>query len=236
VFVVARGERRAIGGAVCGVAVAATLSLLVSGTSGVAGFVGALGGALANTPPPSTVGLAGLVSSWTGSGPSTVALVLSGSLVALAAAAVLGVRSRRRDRLEWALGGAVALSLLVAPHLLTHDLVLLAPPLVWCTARAVRRGATDATASGWAWPALAWMALAALVALDAGNGAQAPPGRVVPWGLIAGGAAALLALRQRPHLAAAGSAATSAAQQDGVTRQAKSGRIDVGAVRPRRAS
>ena len=33
------------------------------------------------------------------------------------------------------------LSLLAAPHLLVHDLVLLAPPLVWLLARAARNDA-----------------------------------------------------------------------------------------------
>jgi len=115
--------------------------------------------------------------------------------LALAGCAVLGARSAGRPmRLEAALAGALALSLVASPHLLAHDLVLLAPAFGWCLARAA---AADGTA---AWPSqaagrllTAWVGLNLLVDLDTGNSAPAPPGRLVPWALLLAGAAALVA-------------------------------------------
>ena len=205
-FLLARRDGRAIAGAAAGVAIAVGLSLGTSGLAGLGGFAGALDGALTNTPPQSTLGLSGLVSSWIGSGPATAALVGVGSIAALVGAAVLGLRSRRPGGLELALGGAVALSLLIAPHLLAHDLVLLAPPMVWVAAwalgfAAARDGAARAPAT--TWPLFVIVLLGALVAADAGNSASAPPGRVVPLGLVACGAAAVIALRPRRRVTVA---------------------------------
>ena len=137
----------------------------------------------------------GLATSWLGTGVGATAFGLAGSLVALAGCAVLGARSAGRPmRLEAALAGALALSLVASPHLLAHDLVLLAPAFVWCLAQAA---AADGTA---AWPGQAagrlltgWVGLNLLVDLDTGNSAPAPPGRLVPWALLLAGGAALVA-------------------------------------------
>ncbi len=209
-FLLARRDGRAVTGALAGVALAVVLSVVTSGVAGLGGFASALDGALSNTPPQSTLGLAGLVSSWIGSGPATAVLVAAGSVAALAGAGALGALSRRAGALEWALGGAVTLSLLVAPHLLAHDLVLLSPPMIWCTARALGgRTALDGRVRALppAWPLFVIVLLGALIAADAGNGASAPPGRVVPLGLIACGAAAVIALRPRRQRAPASRAA-----------------------------
>ena len=106
---------------------------------------------------------------------------------------VLGSRSRGVPHaLEVSLAGAVALSLVASPHLLPHDLVILAPAFAWCVARAA---ATEAAP----WPGLvtirligAWAVLGVLTLVDTGNAAPAPPGRLVPLGLLAIGIAALL--------------------------------------------
>ena len=67
--------------------------------------------------------------------PATVAI--AGSLIALGGCGLLGARSRGNPgALEASLAGAAALSLVASPHLLPHDLVILAPAFAWCAARA----------------------------------------------------------------------------------------------------
>jgi hypothetical protein len=177
---------------VAGCAVVAGVSLVMVGPAGLGGFVSALGFAAGNTPGASTLGIPGLVASWLGSGTAAVVVGLAGSLVALAGCAVLGSRSRGNPgALEVTLAGAAALSLAASPHLLPHDLVILAPAFAWCMARAA---ATEAAF----WPGLlsirvmaAWAALGVLTLVDTGNAAPAPPGRLVPLVLIGIGVAAL---------------------------------------------
>ena len=81
---------------------------------------------------------------------------------------------------------------MASPHLLPHDLVILAPVFAWGAARA-------AAADPAPWPGLvtirviaAWAALAVLTLVDTGNAAPAPPGRLVPLALIGIGVAALV--------------------------------------------
>jgi hypothetical protein len=169
------------------------VSLALVGPAGLSGFVSALGFAAGNTPAASTLGFPGLVASWLGSGGLAVALGLAGSIVALAGCVLLGARSRaNRGALEVSLAGAAALSLLASPHLLPHDLVILAPVFAWCAARA-------AAADGSPWPGVAtirvmavWALLAVLTLVDTGNAAPAPPGRLVPLGLLAIGVVSLV--------------------------------------------
>ncbi len=192
IWLIARRDWRALGGAVAGCAVVAGVSLILVGPAGLAGFVSALGFAAGNTPGASTLGIPGLVASWLGSGAAPVVIGLAGSLVALAGCAVLGSRSRGNPgAVEVSLAGAAALSLAASPHLLPHDLVILAPAFAWCMARAA---ATEAAS----WPGLlsirvmaAWAALGVLTLVDTGNSAPAPPGRLVPLALIGIGVAAL---------------------------------------------
>ena len=123
---------------------------------------------------------------------------IAGSLLALAGCGLLGARSRGiPGALETSLAGAAALSLVASPHLLPHDLVILAPVFAWCAARAA---AADAAP----WPGLvtirviaAWAALAVLTLVDTGNAAPAPPGRLVPLALIGIGVAALVIPKSR---------------------------------------
>lgn len=191
VWLVATRRSRALAGAAGGVVLAGLASLAVSGPGGLAGFAGALGLSYGHTPPASTVGFAGLAASWLGSGwPATVA-TLTGGALGLGACAALGARVRQRRGLEVTLGGATALSLAISPHLLPHDLVVLGPVLVWVAGAA-------ASAELGSWPGRhtlyligAWVALDVLATLDTGNAATAPPGRLIPWGLLAAGAAAL---------------------------------------------
>jgi hypothetical protein len=193
IWLIARRDWRALAGAAAGCALVAAVSLALVGWSGMAGFVSALSFAVSNTPGASTLGLPGLVASWLGGGAIPMAIGIAGSLIALTGCGVLGARSRRRPgALEASLAGAAALSLVASPHLLPHDLVILAPAFAWCAARA-------AAVEIGPWPGLAsirviagWAVLGVLTLVDTGNAAPAPPGRLVPLGLIGVGVAALM--------------------------------------------
>jgi hypothetical protein len=193
IWLLARRDWRALAGAAAGSALVAVVSLALVGATGLSGFVSALGFAYGNTPGASTLGIPGLVASWLGTGGVPAAIGIAGSLIALAACSILGARSRGKPpALEASLAGAVALSLVASPHLLAHDLVILAPAFAWCAARA-------ASADGPPWPGVAtlrvvaaWALVGVLAFLDTGNSAPAPPGRLAPLGLIGIGVAALL--------------------------------------------
>lgn len=214
IWLVARRDWRALAGAATGCAVVAAVSLALVGTTGLTGFVSALGFAYGNTPGASTLGIPGLVTSWLGSGALPTAIGIAGSLIALAACAILGARSCGKPlALEASLAGAVALSLVASPHLLAHDLVILAPAFAWCAARAAA-----ADAPPWPGPATlrvmaAWAIVGVLAFLDTGNSAPAPPGRLVPLGLIGIGVAAILVSGSRSR--AAGPARIALAQSGG---------------------
>jgi hypothetical protein len=213
IWLVARRDWRALGGAAAGCAVVAAVSLALVGPAGLAGFVSALGFAAGNTPGASTLGFPGLVASWLGGGPDAVVIGILGSLIALLGCGVLGSRSRGNPgRLEVSLAGAAALSLLASPHLLPHDLVILAPAFAWCLARAAAVEAPP-------WPGLVtirvtagWAALGVLTLVDTGNAASAPPGRLVPLTLLGIGIAALMLPVSSPR---AGQPARVAVAQSG---------------------
>jgi len=193
IWLFARRDWRALAGASTGCALVAAVSLALVGPSGIGDFVSALGFAYGNTPVSSTLGVPGLIGSWFGGGTLPAVIGITGASVALAGCAVLGARSRRGSAtLEVSLAGAVALSLVASPHLLAHDLVILAPVFAWCAARAATVDVTP-------WPGTAalrmigaWAILGLVTLLDTGNSAPAPPGRLVPLVLLAAGAAALV--------------------------------------------
>ena len=218
IWLIARRDWRALAGAAGGCAVVAAVSLALVGPSGVAGFASALTFAAGNTPGSSTLGIPGLVASWLGSGTLPVAIGIVGSLVALAGCGVLGARSRSRPgALEASLAGAAALSLVASPHLLPHDLVILAPVFAWCAARAAA-----AETAPWPGPMTiraigAWGILGVLTLVDTGNAAPAPPGRLVPLGLLGIGIAALVIPASRTR---AGSPGRVALAQSGSGRGA----------------
>jgi alpha-1,2-mannosyltransferase len=193
-FLVGRRDARALAGGAFAVGLAVVAALAVDGGAAITGFAGAAVFALGNTPAASTAGLSGFIASWLGDGTGPAILTAVGASLAVIGCGVLGARARvRPGLLEIALGGAVALSLVASPHLLTHDLVLLAPVFVWTMARAASQQAQLRLLG-------AWVTLNMLVALDTGNGAPAPPGRLTPLALVAAGAAAMLAsaeLRRR---------------------------------------
>jgi hypothetical protein len=99
------------------------------------------------------------------------------------------VSVRERRLFEPALAGAVLLSLLAAPHLLGHDLTLLAPSLVFGLAWLAARKPAHAFPAGW--PdrdalllIMAWIALSFATMYDLGKNTTGLPGRLTPWVLL----------------------------------------------------
>jgi hypothetical protein len=205
-FLLARRNLRLLTGAALAVAGVATLSLLVVGFQGTGDFLQASLGSTHRWNLASFIGLTGLTGSWLDTGPANT-LAAAGSVAAVAACAVLGNTWRRDERLfEPALAGATVFSLIASPHLLGHDLAILAPVVVLATAWATARDA------GVMWPGRAtqrvlgfWLLLTLAARLDLGNDTHGPPGRVVPVVLVLAGLAALAACRDLParHVAPA---------------------------------
>jgi hypothetical protein len=198
-------DRRVLAGAAAGLAAVLLLSLLAVGPGGLGGFVEAARGDAGRWPLASMLGFTGLFGSWLGDGAATQLLAAAGSALAVAGCLFLGRRLARGSALEPCLAAATLLSLLASPHLLSHDLVLLAPVVVALLAwAAVHEGSI-------LWPGphgrsvlAGWVVLSLATALDLGSQTAAPPGRLVPWALL--GLAGLLIwhLRLRsPRLAPA---------------------------------
>jgi hypothetical protein len=192
-------ERRVLAGAAAGVAAMLVVSLAAVGPAGLAAFLASTQVDASRWPLASMLGFTGLTGSWLGDGAAAQAIAALASVIALGCCVLLG-RGLARDRagLEVRLAAATLLSLVASPHLLGHDLVLLAPMLVGVLAWSARR---DGTA---AWPGphsravlLGWALLALAAAVDIGSQQLAPPGRLVPWALIA--LAALLAWQLHPR-------------------------------------
>ena len=191
-FLVGLRAGRALGGiALAGVATLLA-DLAVAGPSGVTGWLGALRLSSGHSPLASLLGTTGFAGSWLGDTTAAHAVGLALAVPAVAGCAVLGHALRRgRVDLEVAMGGAVALGLLAAPHLLMHDLAVLAPAAAWtmvaATARSERSGRRAVAG---------WLALNVVCLLDLGAASVGPPGRVTPVALaVAGVLAVRLALR-----------------------------------------
>ncbi len=189
------GTRRlpAIAGAAAGVATTLAAGLVVDGVRGWGDWLGSLSLSSSHSPLASLLGFTGFFGSWTGDGGAARAAAAVATLVAVVGCVVLGSRVRRdRAALEPALAGATALSLVAAPHLLMHDLVVLAPVAAWMLCWAAQWGAR-----AHARVMVAWVVLNAACLLDLGNSASAPPGRLVPVALSAVGWAAVVVTQRR---------------------------------------
>jgi hypothetical protein len=202
-FLLARRDRRAIGGALAAAVAVGALSLLLVGPHGIADFARISLGGTDRWPLRSLLGFTGLFGSWLGNSTAAHGLAAAASIAALGVCAALGARSRADASVfEPALAGTIALSLVASPHLLGHDLALLNPALAWTMAWAVAR---DRRA---AWPGAAsrrllvlWVLLDCTAVLDFGNSRAAPPGRIVPVALAALGLIAWRAAQPRAGLA-----------------------------------
>lgn len=193
-FILASRDRRLIAGAALGAVALLCLWVAAVGPGGIDGFVRSAPSLSTGAQPTGDLeNWQGFAASWFGGGAVPAAVALAATLGALAGCAVAGELARRGRALEPALAAAVTLSLLAAPHLLLHDLVLLAPVLGWLAAWA-------ATVDSRPWPGrltsrilVGWTLLNLLMAVDLGS--HALPGRVVAPGLAVCGALLLVATR-----------------------------------------
>jgi alpha-1,2-mannosyltransferase len=201
-------DRRVLSGAVAGCAALGLVSLLAVGPAGLAGFVSAVRLDATRWPLASMLGFTGLTGSWLGDGAAAQIIAAAAGAAALGVCLLLGRRLARGSlALEPCLAAATLLSLLASPHLLSHDLVLLAPVFAALMAWAA---VGDGTAL---WPGrrgavicAGWTLLGFFAAVDLGAQQPAPPGRLVPWVLL--GLAGLLVWHLRPRVQGLAAAAT----------------------------
>ena len=203
-FMIGRRDWRAVGGALAGAAVTVGIGLLGAGPGGLAAFVSAVA-TPSNSPTAQMQGSSGLFGSLLGHASGVFFLAVGAGILAAAVAGWLGtVAHRHRELFEPSLCGAVALSLFASPHLLGHDLTLLAPVMVagmaWLAGRPGER----------TWPGAATVALIATWTLlsfaslgDLSQNTVGLPGRATPWVLLLTAAAwcVLVARAARPELA-----------------------------------
>jgi hypothetical protein len=203
-FMIGRRDWRALGGALVGAAVSVAIGLVGAGPHALAAFVSAI--ALpSNSPTAQMQGTSGLFGSLLGHAPGVFLLAVAAGIAAAAVAGWLGtVAHRRRDLFEPALCGAVALSLFASPHLLGHDLTLLAPVLVAGLAWLAGRPGEHP------WPGKltlgvlgAWLLLSFATLNDLSQNSVGFPGRATPWVLLLTAAAwcALVARAAYPQVA-----------------------------------
>ena len=129
-YMIGRRDWRAVGGALAGAAVSVVIGLIGAGPHALTSFITAIA-TPSNSPTAQMQGTSGLFGSLLGHAPGVFLLAVAAGIGAAAVAGWLGtVAHRRPDLFEPSLCGAVALSLFASPHLLGHDLTLLAPVLV----------------------------------------------------------------------------------------------------------
>jgi len=202
-FLLLRRDRRVLLGAAAAAVALAGLSLALVGPQGVAGFVRITAADADRWPPSMLLGFSGLFGTVFGGTATAHLLAAAADVAAVAACGVLGARSREAGRFETCLAGTLALSLAAAPHLLTHDLVMLAPAAAFLLARAAQ---LDGAGTPWPGPrSRRVLALWLLVNVAPLAGAAVPTGVLVPLVLTGLGAAALRLTRDhRPVPALAG--------------------------------
>ena len=190
-FLAVAAGARAVAGMAAGAVLTLAAGVAVGGASGWRDWLGALGLSSGHSPLASLLGYTGLAGSWLGDTAAAHALGVAAAAIAAGACLVLGRAARRRpDLLEPALAGAVALSLAASPHLLGHDLAVLAPAAAWTFLWAA--GSTGPGGAALRRCAALWALTCLAAFLDLGNASQAPPGRLVPLALTAMGVGAVL--------------------------------------------
>jgi hypothetical protein len=184
-YMLGRRDWRGIAGAVSGAAVTIGIGLVAAGPHGFTAFVSAVS-TPHDSPTAEMQGSSGLFGSLLGPAPGVFVLSIGAGLVAAIVAGWLGAITRHRaDLLEPSLCAAVALSLFASPHLLGHDLTLLAPMFVaglaWLAGRPTETAwpgpATLVAVAGWALLSLATLA-------DLAQNRVGLPGRATPWALL----------------------------------------------------
>jgi hypothetical protein len=184
-YMLGRRDWRGIAGALAGAAVTVLIGLLADGPHGLVAFASAIS-TPHDSPTAEMQGSSGLFGSLLGQAPGVYLLSIGAGLVAAVAAGWLGAITRHRAGLfEPSLCAAVALSLFASPHLLGHDLTLLAPVLIgglaWLAGRPTERAwpgpATLVAFAGWALLSVATMS-------DLAQNTVGLPGRATPWALL----------------------------------------------------
>jgi Glycosyltransferase family 87 len=150
-FLVGWGNRRVIVAAVATGAGILAASFAVVGPGGMAGWVHGLASVSHGWSVRGQSSFVALAGNWTGDGPLTFPITYAGTAVLAGLCLLLGHRLRTgRLRLSLALGAAVCLSLLAAPHAFVYDTVMLAPALTWLLTESSPFAADLATRRG-AW-------------------------------------------------------------------------------------
>jgi Glycosyltransferase family 87 len=184
-YMVGRRDWRGIAGAVAGGAVTVAIGLVAGGPHGITSFLSAIA-TPHDSPTAEMQGSSGLFGSLLGQAPGVYFVSIAAGLAAAVVAGWLGtIAHRRADLLEPTLCGAAALSLFASPHLLGHDLTLLAPVLIaglaWLAGRPTEGRwpgpATLTVIGGWALLSLASME-------DLAQNSVGLPGRATPWALL----------------------------------------------------
>jgi hypothetical protein len=179
-------ERRVVQGAVVGALGVAVLSVAAVGVGGLAAFLNLVAQSSTQFTPNSFVGFYGLSGVIFGPGAPAEILWLGGAVIACVLAFLAGVAVRHdRSRLEVGLTVAALVTILSAPHVYVHDLVLLAPMFVWMMADArIRDQASPKRTRRTTVVVIAcWLALSGVEALSLVGSVAA--GAIVPEVLIA---------------------------------------------------
>lgn len=184
-YMLGRRDWRGIAGALSGAAVTVAMALVAVGPHGLTAFVSAVA-TPHDLPTAEMQGSSGLFGSLLGQAPEVYFVSIVAGLAAAGVAGWLGtVAQRRSDLLEPTLCGAVALSLFASPHLLGHDLTLLAPVMIaglaWLAGRP--------TEGRWPGPATlvvigSWALLSLATLEDLAQNGVGLPGRATPWALL----------------------------------------------------
>ncbi len=184
-FMIGRRDWRAVGGALAGAAVTILIGFAGTGLHGLTSFVSAIS-TPSYSPTAQMQGTSGLFGSLLGQSPGVYYLAIGAGLAAAALALWLGAVARRRvDLFEPALCGAVALSLFASPHLLGHDLTLLAPVTLAGVAWLAGRPSEVRWPGNWTLAVIGLWALLSFASLaDLSQNTVGLPGRATPWVLL----------------------------------------------------
>jgi hypothetical protein len=184
-YMIGRRDWRAVFGALLGATVSLGIGILGAGPRSLGSFLTAIA-TPSNSPTAQMQGTSGLFGSLLGHAPGVFLLAVAAGIAAAALAGWLGTVARRpRELFEPSLCAAVALSLFASPHLLGHDLTLLAPILVvglaWLAGRPGEHpwpGPATVTVVG-LWVLLSFASLG-----DLSQNTVGFPGRATPWVLL----------------------------------------------------